>query len=73
MQETTLSGLRNQTRHFFDLIEAGETVRVFRHGKPVADIMPVLKDAPSWKRRQVQPLLVSGVEVSRLILEDRGY
>ncbi|MDO9041699.1 MAG: type II toxin-antitoxin system Phd/YefM family antitoxin [Desulfocapsaceae bacterium] len=72
MQETTLSELRNQTRHFFDLIEAGETIRVLRNGKPIADIMPVQKDVPSWKRRQAQPLLVDGVEISRLILEDRG-
>lgn len=72
MQETTLSELRNQTRHFFDLIEAGETIRVLRNGKPIADIMPVQKDAPSWKQRQVRPLLIDGVEISRLILEDRG-
>ena len=72
MQETTLSALRNQTRHFFDLIEAGETIRVLRNGKPIADIMPVQKDVPSWKQRQVRPVLIDGVEISRLILEDRG-
>lgn len=59
MQETTLFELRNQTRHFFDLIEAG-------------DIMPVQQEVPSWKRRQARPLLVNGVEIRRLILEDCG-
>ncbi|OQX15487.1 MAG: prevent-host-death protein [Desulfobulbaceae bacterium A2] len=72
MRETTLSELRNQTRHFFDLIEAGETVRVLRKGKPVADILPVQQNIPSWKQRKARPLLVQGVEISRLILEDRG-
>jgi antitoxin (DNA-binding transcriptional repressor) of toxin-antitoxin stability system len=72
MQETTLSELRNQTRHFFDLIEAGETIRVLRNGKPIADILPVQRDVPSWKQRKAQPLLVNGVEISRMILEDRG-
>jgi antitoxin (DNA-binding transcriptional repressor) of toxin-antitoxin stability system len=72
MQETTLSELRNQMRHFFDLIEAGETIRVFRNGKPIADILPVQRAVPSWKQRKAQPLLVNGVEISRMILADRG-
>ena len=42
-----------------------------RNGKPIADIVPVAADLPSWKRRTVQPLMLDGVSISRLILEDR--
>lgn len=72
MRETTLTELRNQTRYFFDLIESGETVRVLRKGKPIADILPIQPDIPSWKQRLARPLQVNGAEISRMILEERG-
>jgi hypothetical protein len=27
---------------------------------------------PSWKRRQAQPLVLDGVALSRLVLDERG-
>lgn len=72
MQETTFTELRAQAKHFFDLVEAGEVVRVTRNGRPIAEIHPIARDVPSWKRRPARPLMVPGVSVSRLILEDRG-
>lgn len=71
MKQTTFTELRNHAKEYFDLVESGESVRVLRNGKPIADIVPVLADLPSWKRRKVQPLLLDGVSVSRLILEER--
>jgi hypothetical protein len=47
-------------------------VRVLRNGKPIADIMPIGADLSSWKRRQTQPLVLDGVSVSRMILEERA-
>ena len=47
-------------------------IRVLRNGKPIADIVPVMADLPSWKRRKAQPLVIGGESVSRLILEERG-
>ena len=38
------------------LLEAGEFVRVLRNGNPIADIVPIAADLPSWKRRKAQPL-----------------
>jgi antitoxin (DNA-binding transcriptional repressor) of toxin-antitoxin stability system len=63
--------LRNNARHFFDLVEAGEPVRILRNGKPIADIAPIPADMPSWKRRKAQPLVLDGVALSRLILAER--
>jgi hypothetical protein len=31
-----------------------------------------MADLPSWKRRQVQPLVLDGVSISRMILEERS-
>jgi antitoxin (DNA-binding transcriptional repressor) of toxin-antitoxin stability system len=72
MREATFTELRNQAKHFFDLVEAGETVRVLRNGKPIAEIHPIPRDLPSWKRRPARPLVIGGEALSRLILEDRG-
>jgi prevent-host-death family protein len=70
MRNATFTELRNNARQYFDAVEAGDTVRVFRNGKPIAEIVPIHGGAPSWKR-QVTPLVVKGVSLSREILDDR--
>lgn len=71
MKQVTFTELRNHAKEFFDLVEAGESVRVLRNRKPIADIVPVLADLPSWKRRSVQPLVLKGISASQLILDER--
>jgi antitoxin (DNA-binding transcriptional repressor) of toxin-antitoxin stability system len=71
MKQATFTEVRNHAKQYFDLVAMGETVRVLRNGKPIADIVPVMADLPSWKRRQAQPLVLDGVSVSRMILEER--
>lgn len=71
MKQATFSELRNHAKEYFDLVESGETVRVVRNGKPIADIVPLPTDLPSWKRRAAQPLVLDGVSLSRMILEER--
>jgi hypothetical protein len=36
MRETTFTELRNHAKTFFGAVEEGETVRVYRNGRPVA-------------------------------------
>jgi antitoxin (DNA-binding transcriptional repressor) of toxin-antitoxin stability system len=72
MREASFTDLRNQAKHYFDLVESGEIVRVLRNGKPIAEIHPIPADLPSWKRRAARPLVVGGALVSDLILDDRG-
>lgn len=72
MKQATFTEVRNHAKTYFDLVEAGEQVRVIRNGKPIADIVPVAADMPSWKRRKAQPLLLDGVSLSRIILEERA-
>lgn len=71
MRHATFTEVRDHAKNYFDLVESGESVRVLRNGKPIADIVPIAADLPSWKRRQIEPLVLDGVSVSRMILEAR--
>ena len=71
MKQATFTELRNHAKHYFDMVETGESVRVVRNGKPIADIVPVAADLPSWKRRKAQPLVLDSVSVSRMIQDER--
>jgi prevent-host-death family protein len=71
MRQATFTEVRNHAKEYFDIVASGESVRVLRNGKPIADIVPVVADLPSWKRRKAQPLVLDGVSVSRMILEER--
>lgn len=72
MRDATFTELRSHAKTWFDRVEAGETVRVLRNGKPIAEIHPIGPALPSWKRRSAHPLVIAGAEVSRLILDQRG-
>ena len=54
-----LSEFRANTSAMIDLVEKGETVRILRHGKPVAELVPMPAEAvakvPSWKQ-PIEPL-----------------
>lgn len=71
MHEATFSELRNRAKHYFDLVEAGEVVRVLRNGRPIAEIHPIPSAVPSWNQRQARPVMISGGEIGRLIIEER--
>jgi antitoxin (DNA-binding transcriptional repressor) of toxin-antitoxin stability system len=71
MKQANFTEVRNHAKTYFDMVESGETVRVLRNGKPIADIVPVAAGLPSWKRRKAQPLVLDGVSVSRMILDER--
>lgn len=71
MKQATFSELRSHAKQYFDIVESGEPVRIVRNGKPIADIVPLQQDLPSWKRRVAQPLLINGISLSSIILEER--
>ena len=72
MRTVTFSELRNQAKKYFDAVESGETVEIYRHGKPVAILMPFRKgSANRWKKSH--PLRLSGASLlSSAILADRS-
>ena len=71
MRETTFTELRNHAKTFFDAVEEGETVRVYRNGRPVADIVPVKAATPSWKNPPQIRLSLGSLSLSDEILADR--
>ena len=71
MKQATFTEVRNHAKQFFDIVEAGESVHVLRNGKPIADIVPIVNNLPSWKRRKAQPIILDGVSVTKMILEER--
>lgn len=71
MKQAAFSELRNHAKQYFDIVESGESVRIVRNGKPIADIVPLPHDLPFWKRRVAQPLVIEGCALSRIILEER--
>jgi prevent-host-death family protein len=71
MRETTFTELRNHAKTFFDAVEEGETVRVYRNGRPVADIVPVKSATPAWKKPPQIRLSLGTLSLSDEILADR--
>lgn len=74
-----LSEFRANASAMLDLVEKGETVRIMRYGKAVADLVPVRVEdqlpskIPSWKR-PIEPLHIvrpDGKTGAQLIIEER--
>lgn len=77
MHTIALSEFRANASAMIDLVERGETVRILRHGKPVAELVPAKPElpgkVPSWKRA-VEPLEYvrsDGKTLAQLIIEER--
>lgn len=71
-----LSEFRANTSAMIDLVEKGETVRILRHGKPVAELVPVQAQAeqrvPRWKQAFEPVVLSPGVSLSQAVLDERN-
>ena len=72
MKTVTFTEFRKRASEVLDLVEDGETVRVLRHGKAVAKIVPAdsREARPAWKRPGLR-LVAAGARLSRAVLEER--
>jgi prevent-host-death family protein len=70
LPDVTFTELRNRAKFYFDAVESGESLRVSRNGRSIADIVPIKAETPSWKRTAT-PLAVKGLSLSRELLHDR--
>ena len=72
MRTATFTELREHAKMYFDAVENGETVRVLRHGRPIANIVPVEGEdrIPFWKQPALR-LRIPGASLSKAILEER--
>lgn len=72
MREATHTELAENSRQILNMIEAGESVRIYQDGKAIADIVPLASTPKKWINRTVKPMVLGGVTVSDAIIEDRG-
>ena len=76
MHVLPLSEFRANAAAMIDLVERGETVRILRHGKPVAVLVPVraevAAEVPSYKK-PFEPLLQlpPGYSAVQVLLDER--
>jgi prevent-host-death family protein len=70
MITATFSEFRHHAKQYFDAVEQGERIEIFRHGKPIAMICPISTHSQYWQ--SVKPVMeLTGVSVSQVILDDR--
>jgi prevent-host-death family protein len=72
MKTVTFTEFRKHASEVLDLVEKGETIRVLRHGKAIARVVPVgmVERKPAWKRAGLR-LAASGASLSKAVLEER--
>ena len=72
MKRTTFSQFRNQAKKFFDAVERGEIIEIYRHGRPAAILSPVSeKDSSRYWSQRKPSLSLPGVVLSKLIIQER--
>ncbi|MEA1966612.1 MAG: type II toxin-antitoxin system Phd/YefM family antitoxin [Thermodesulfobacteriota bacterium] len=73
MMTVNFTEFRKNASALFSSVELGETIYVKRHGKKIAEILPVYnenKKIPSWKENRIK-LTVQGKNISKIIIEER--
>ncbi|MBI1983515.1 MAG: type II toxin-antitoxin system Phd/YefM family antitoxin [Acidobacteria bacterium] len=72
MKTVTFTQFRKNASEVLDLVEKGEIIRVLRHGKAIARIVPadLRERKPAWKRPGLR-LVVAGASLSKAVLEER--
>lgn len=70
MIPVTFSELRHHAKKYFDAVEKGQALEVYRHGKPIAIVSPRVKSSGQrWK--SARPIRINKVSLSQAILEER--
>jgi prevent-host-death family protein len=73
MKSVAFTDFRKKASDLITEVEHGETLILFRRGKPVAEIVPFSDKAqrtPSWKQTATR-LRMQGSDLSSAILEER--
>lgn len=73
-----MSEFRAHASEMLDLVEKGDSIRILRHGKPVAELVPIRAEVPAqvprWKQPIERPLHIvrpDGKTGAQLIVEER--
>lgn len=72
MKTATFTEFRNNAKKYFDAVERGETVEIYRHGKPTARLTPAAQEDPKDYWKNAKPLFkLQGISASQAIIEER--
>ena len=73
MKPVTSSEFRSNVSTVLDLVENGEVVRILRHGKPIAEIVPFAGEqvTPARKRSGIR-IVAPGADLSKAVLAERS-
>lgn len=73
MKQVSFTEFRRNAASLFNAVEQGETIRVLRHGKPIADVIPHTEAPKTLAWKKTGPLLETenGASLSREILRER--
>ncbi len=72
MIEISANELKQKLNMVLSHIEKGEKFLVMKEGKPIAEIAPVKRSSPSWKRRIEKITLPNGVSVQDYVEAERN-
>ena len=75
MTTVTLTEFRSHASGMLSRVEQGESLLVLRHGRPIAEVSPVVsqnKEQSSWKRPALR-LSTKGMSLSAAILAERDH
>ncbi|MCP4418831.1 MAG: type II toxin-antitoxin system prevent-host-death family antitoxin [Chloroflexi bacterium] len=73
MRTITFTEFRRNASGIFSAVEEGEIIHIIRHGKKIAQILPISPDVeaqPSWKKKRMK-LSIKGKRLSEMILDER--
>jgi prevent-host-death family protein len=72
MKTVNLTDFRSHASGMLTEVENGETLVILRHGRPIAEVLPLADSdkQPSWKRPALR-LATRGAGLSAAILEER--
>ena len=69
-QSATFSQFRNNAKKYFDAVEKGASVEIYRHGKLLARVIPALPESRArWATSA--PIHIDGMSLSEAILSER--
>jgi antitoxin (DNA-binding transcriptional repressor) of toxin-antitoxin stability system len=73
MKHVSFTEFRRNAASVFNSVERGEAIVVLRHGKAIAEIVPMPPDDRilSWKRPGIKLAVGHGASLSREILKER--
>ncbi|MFH1620324.1 MAG: type II toxin-antitoxin system Phd/YefM family antitoxin [bacterium] len=70
MSAVTFTKLRNNAKKYFDMVEKGETLEIYRNGKPSAILAPARTDpCRRWKHSAVRR--IRGAALARAVIQNR--